>query len=974
MGERFSWDKLLKRDKKSDNTIEVNPNQTDMGPVVHLGRTDDLSSHKKASPPVSAPEPLTSEVEPSNTAPKAPLVIDWDQYRSQTNQDLMNPVVDEVVLAEPVVSEPPVMGMPPVAPVEPVVADSLPVEPVAPVQAPIDTNVPTITETTRPVIGWDDVELTPREQASQVDDVSTTPTEAPVSQFNSVQPLIENSTPPPIPQFESESVANESEPEAPQPPAVPTNYLAHEFSNLETSLQNEPVESSVPAEEPKVDVAPAPVNSGIPDIFAKAMGLIPESAPSAPATPPASPSSVWTSSQVPAQPVDSTEPPMSVPVAETAQPAEPSPSMAPPAVTEYSSPNPVVAQQDASEQQTVASGEEPVSDYQKFANPQPESTSIPEQYIKADGPIDLQQARDKKLGELLVENRLITQRQLDRALERQAQTREKLGAILIAMQTMSERRLLQVLSAQKGVSPWHLEEDHPTEEALKLVPEDMCRVFQVLPVAIRGDLLLLAMRDPEDREAIENVRQQTQMRIEPVLADEARLAYSIDNAYGVVKARRAVALDKYVAEAMAGLEQLDLVDADKVVFNEEQTEPVSGLVDHIIEEAIRLHASDIHFEPREEIAEIRYRLDGQLMKMREIPSELMPLVVARIKIMGDLDLADLKNPQDGRSQFKFGSNNVGLRISALPNFHGTRIVMRVLDKAVGLRAMDRLGFEAQNLTMFRELIAKPYGLFLVTGPTGSGKTTTLYAAVEELKQTATNIMTCEDPVEYDISGINQSEVQERSGLTFGKQLKAIMRQDPDVVLIGEIRDAETAEIALRAATSGHMVLATMHCNDAAAAVPRLFDMGVDAHTLSSALVGTLSQRLIRVLCPKCKKSTTPTEEENLLLTKNFGLENVEQVWHACGCDDCMNTGYKGRTAVHEVLPVTEEVTSLIENRAKPEELKKAASYYGYLPMQQDAITRVLSGETTVEEAMRVLAIDTIEKRSAPRTIQVPKAG
>lgn len=944
MGERFSWDKLLRRDKKADNTIEVNPNDSSMGPVVPLGRTDDLN-HGSAKKQVNGP--LMPQNEPELFSPpenRAPLVIDWESYRAQAEQDLTAPV-EPIAPATPInysepITAPPVMAMPPVSEVPPIPfqeSESPTIE--QRVELPVQH-----TEVAK--AGWDDVELTPREMTENSVPATTNFQETEGQQFSAEisSPRIESTqsfdTPPPIP----------VEPEQ-------SNPVIADWDSPVVTPQVDNVSDLKEDIQPTEPVATVTNSSGIPDIFAKAMGLKPEQEIVTPQvqTPPAS--SVWTSSSTGYVP-PVTPAVKEVPVSELSTPSEPSVSS--------------TEQEPSSE--LGGKLEEPVADFKVYEESLPNPNAIPEQYTKTLEPLDVQQARDRKLGSVLIDNKLITQRQLDRALERQAQTREKLGAILIAMQTMSERRLLQVLAAQKGVSPWHLEEDFPAEEALKLVPEEMCRVYQVLPVTLRGDLLLLAMRDPEDREAVENIRQHTKMRVEPVLADEARLAYSIDTAYGVVKARRAVALDKYVAEAMAGLAELKDSHSEKAILSEEETRPVEGLVNHIIEEAIRMHASDIHFEPREESSEIRYRLDGQLMKMREIPSELMPLVSARVKLMGDLDLADLKNPLDGRSQFKFGSNQVGLRISVLPNFHGARIVMRILDKAVGLRAMDKLGFESQNLEMFRELIAKPYGLFLVTGPTGSGKTTTLYAAVEELKQTATNIMTCEDPVEYDINGINQSEVQERTGLTFGKQLKAILRQDPDVVLIGEIRDAETADIAIRAATSGHMVLATMHCNDAVSAVPKLYDMGIDAHSLSSALVGTLSQRLIRVLCPSCKKSATPTEEESSILTKNFGLENVEQVWHACGCEECMNTGYKGRTGVHEVLPVTDEVSTLVENRARPEEIKKAASYYGYLPMQQDAITRVLAGETTVEEAMRVLAIDTIEKRSAPRTIQVPKAG
>ena len=275
--------------------------------------------------------------------------------------------------------------------------------------------------------------------------------------------------------------------------------------------------------------------------------------------------------------------------------------------------------------------------------------------------------------------------------------------------------------------------------------------------------------------------------------------------------------------------------------------------------------------------------------------------------------------------------------------------------------------------MFRELISKPYGLFLVAGPTGSGKTTTLYSAISELRKNGSNIMTCEDPIEYQIDGVSQAEVDEGSGHSLPSQLRAVLRQDPDVVMVGEIRDAETAQLAFNAAASGHMVFATMHCNDAVSVIPRLMEMGIEPSLLSSSLVGTMSQRLIRTLCPNCKQESAPTEEEAHILESAFGLEHVDKVFHAVGCDKCLNTGYKGRVAVHEVLPVVDDVESLIASSAPIEKIRAEAAYYGYLPMQQDAIARVLAGDTTVEEARRVLKIATIEKRSAPRTIDFPKA-
>ncbi len=605
------------------------------------------------------------------------------------------------------------------------------------------------------------------------------------------------------------------------------------------------------------------------------------------------------------------------------------------------------------------------------AAPPSDPTAIPPAYAKRSADdLSVQKARDNRLGDLLVGNKLITQKQLDRALERQKETNERLGQILIAMQTMSEKRLLQVLSAQKGVSPWHLETDAPTQEAVALVPEQMCRIFQVIPVAIRGDLLLLAMRDTEDIEAIEAIRNHTKRRIEPVLADEARLAYTIDKSFGIAETRRLAAMDELVGEALHGVDNSrPLGTQERAILSEEDTRPVVGLVNQIIEDGIRMRASDVHIEPGYEKIEIRYRLDGRLTTVRDLPIELLPMLVARVKILSELDIVEYRMPQDGRITAQFGPHVVDLRVSVLPNYHGPRVVLRILDKSVGLKKLTDLGFEDRNLSLFKDLVAKPYGLFLVTGPTGSGKTTTLYSALNELRDTATNIMTCEDPVEYDLAGINQSQVNEKVGLTFAHQLRAILRQDPDVVLVGEIRDKETAETAIRAAMTGHMVLSTLHCNDAPGAIPRLLDMGVDPYLLSTALVGTMSQRLVRVLCSHCKTEDDATAEETETMAKLFGVPDVKKIWRANGCDECYNTGYKGRMAVHEILPVAEEIAHLIAERAPMETLRTRAGYYGYLPMQQDAAARVLRGETTLEEAKRLISFDTFEKLDAPRSLE-----
>jgi type IV pilus assembly protein PilB len=564
-----------------------------------------------------------------------------------------------------------------------------------------------------------------------------------------------------------------------------------------------------------------------------------------------------------------------------------------------------------------------------------------------------------QLGDLLVSQRLITAEQLDRALETQRRSHAPIGTILVRMGVIDEWKLLQALATQMGVPAWDLRRDNPDTKALDKVDIELCERYAVLPVALRGDLLTLGMRNPADTDAIELVRNTTNLRVEPVLVDEARLYNQLRVLHGQRGKSAGSDVDTLVKQAIAeyGVENDRRVRQERTVISESDTRPVVGMVNQIIGDAIRLHASDIHLEPRFDKMEVRYRIDGMLVKLREIPDGLIPMLTARLKIMSGMDIVEQRQPQDGRMTVELDGQSVDVRISVLPNVHGPRIVMRVLDRAVGLKSLEHLGFTAQNESLFRQLVQRPYGLFLVTGPTGSGKTTTLYAAIQELRDNARNIMTCEDPVEYDVEGINQAQVQEGLGQTFAKQLRAILRQDPDIILVGEIRDKETAETAIRAAMTGHLVLSTLHCNDAASAVPRLLDLGVDPFLLSSSLIGVTAQRLLRKLCPDCRELSSTTAEEEVLMRTYFGVDGIDEVWRSAGCEACFHTGYHSRTAVHEVLPVTSDVASLIAKGATVEEIRLAGVDYGYRTLQEDALERVLAGETTLEEAKRLIAFE-----------------
>lgn len=555
----------------------------------------------------------------------------------------------------------------------------------------------------------------------------------------------------------------------------------------------------------------------------------------------------------------------------------------------------------------------------------------------------------KRLGDHLLSLKLITIEQLDRALAVQREAPAPLGSILVSLGFLTEDLLLNALAAQMSVSPWRLGEHAPTAEAVSKVPGHLCRTYQVLPVAVRGDLLILAMRNPLDLDAIDLVRNFAGMRIEPVLAEADRLMKAIEDAHG-----RDAMIGRVDSFVSAALEDFKVsANAKKAEsLTEVDTRPVVSLVNQILSDAVRLGASDVHIEPRSDRVDIRYRIDGEMLKVKEIPISLHPMLTTRLKIMAELDIVEFRIPQDGRVSASVDDREIDLRVSVLPNQHGQRIVLRILDKTASVKRLEEIGFSDRHLRMFREQIRKPYGILLVTGPTGSGKTTTLYGALSELKSEKNNIMTCEDPIEYEIDGINQSQVHEKVGLTFVSQLRAILRQDPDVIMVGEVRDGETAETAIRAALTGHLVLSTLHCNDAPSAIPRLLDMNIDPFLLSTCLVGVVSQRLIRLLCPHCRVNASPDEEERQVLSTMLASNETPMLWKSTGCRACNNTGFKGRTAVHEIMPMPGMVARAIADRESVEVVREIAAKFGYKPMRHEALDLVLHGQTSLAEARR----------------------
>jgi len=559
------------------------------------------------------------------------------------------------------------------------------------------------------------------------------------------------------------------------------------------------------------------------------------------------------------------------------------------------------------------------------------------------------------LGEMLVANKLIAQEELDRALQVQCDNPAPLGRILVRLGYISETLLLRALAAQMGVSPWQLEKQPPTPEAIALMPLEVCEQHQMLPVSVKGDLLVLAMKNPMDVQAIDLARNLSKHRIETVLPNEDRLLNAIAKAMG--KETPTASIDNLVTQALDEVSPRQrMMVRDDNHLGEIDTRPVVGMVNQVLSDAIRSGVSDVHIEPRHNRLEVRYRLDGQMNLVRELPAELTPMIAARLKIMSELDIVETRLPQDGHITVKLDGRTVDIRISVCPNFHGPRIVLRILDRAMSLKKLDDLGFTPHNLELFRGLVDKPYGLFLVTGPTGSGKTTTLYAALGELNDGKNTILTCEDPVEYDIDGIGQSQVNEKVGLTFAKQLRALLRQDPDVILVGEIRDSETADTAIRASITGHMVLSTLHCNNAPGAIPRLLDMDIDPFLLSTSLVGVMSQRLVRILCPDCRVRRELNAHDNRLTQAYMG-EGFTHEWTAPGCPKCKGNGFKGRRAVHEIMPVTGAVSDVIAKRGTVEELHAAAVPYGFRSLQGAVLELVKGGVTSLAEARRMIFFD-----------------
>lgn len=557
-----------------------------------------------------------------------------------------------------------------------------------------------------------------------------------------------------------------------------------------------------------------------------------------------------------------------------------------------------------------------------------------------------------RLGELLVSKGLINAKQLEDALQEQKISGNKLGSSLVKLSLISEKNLVSFLSRHYGVPAIDLSEAQIDPEVIKMIPPDVVFKYQVIPIKRIGSTLRVAMNDPSNILAIDDIKFLTSCHVEVFVSTESAIKAAIDKFYDSSESLADIMDSMDGAEKMELLEESDEVDIRELQQASEDA-PVIKLVNLILNEAIKRKASDIHLEPYEKVFRVRFRTDGVLQEFMKPPMKLKNAIISRAKIMAKLDIAERRLPQDGRIKMKFGKDKeMDFRVSVLPTLYGEKVVMRLLDKSNLQLDMTKLGFEEKPLKEFKEAIHKPFGMVLVTGPTGSGKTTTLYSALAELNQITENISTAEDPVEFNLMGINQVQMHEEIGLTFASSLRSFLRQDPDIIMVGEIRDFETAEIAIKAALTGHLVLSTLHTNDAPSTINRLLNMGIEPFLVASSVNLIAAQRLARMICEYCKQ---PIQVSPQMLL-NLGVLPDEISGFVCykgtGCARCGNTGYKGRIALYEIMPIREEIRELILQGASEMEIKREAMRLGMKTLRQTALTKLKDGTTTVEEVLR----------------------
>lgn len=559
----------------------------------------------------------------------------------------------------------------------------------------------------------------------------------------------------------------------------------------------------------------------------------------------------------------------------------------------------------------------------------------------------------KRLGDLLIAAGTITPEELDMGLQRQKETKERLGAALISAGIITEAELIKALRLQLGIEYIDLSKTTIPISMAQVVPKNIAKQFQVVPVRMERDELYLAMSDPMNFYAIEEVKKAVRKKIVPMIATTEGVEHAILVLYGNEGAARAIeAMKREVPTEEDNGEEAQFTG--NILNDNINDAPTIRLVNSIIERAILERASDIHIEPKEKELQVRMRIDGVLRKILTIPKNLQNSVISRLKIMSGMDIAERRVPQDGRFNVKNKKREFDLRVNSLPTVYGEKIVARLLDKRAGYLTPDSIGLMGDNLKKYQRAIHCTSGVILIAGPTGSGKSSTMNTMISQLNTEEVNVVTLEDPVEYNIDGVNQVQINEKTGMDFANGLRAILRQDPDIIAVGEIRDGETAQISMRAAITGHVVLSTIHTNDAVGTIERLEDIGVEPYLIATALRAVISQRLVRRICPKCKKSYEATDEE----VRRLGLstEHKHIFYRGEGCADCFNTGYRGRIGVFEILEITPEIRPLISQQAgRPViEQELASAHSEFKTLRENAIQLVEEGITTTEEVQRVI--------------------
>ncbi len=553
--------------------------------------------------------------------------------------------------------------------------------------------------------------------------------------------------------------------------------------------------------------------------------------------------------------------------------------------------------------------------------------------------------KNLKLGDIMVNSGSLGQEQLEEAIHLQkSQKTKRLGEILVELGYTTEDEILKVIEQQLNIPIVDLADFNVDIKATALIPEVIARKYDLIPIAIVDNELLVAMSDPLNIFAIDDIKLITGMRVKIGIAAKSVIGRTINKYYTQEGSKKII--KEFEEEFVSGIQ----ADMDEEELSDVNSAPVVKLVNTIISQAMRNKASDIHIEPYEEIIRVRIRIDGDLQEIMSFSKRSHMAIVTRIKIMGKMDIAERRLPQDGRVEMELEGRDIDMRISSLPTVYGEKIVIRLLDRDGFMFSKEDLGFSDRDLKTFNRIIHHPYGIILVTGPTGSGKSTTLYTVLKDLNKEEQNIITVEDPVEYKLHGINQVQVNNKAGLTFANGLRSILRQDPDIIMVGEIRDSETAEIAVRASITGHLVLSTLHTNDTASTIARLIDMGIEPYMVSTSVIGIVSQRLVKRLCPSCKTAYLADEKEKEIL----GMEKDRELklYKPRGCNKCIK-GYRGRIPVHEVMSMDENIRRLIDKGCSTDDIKRQAIKNGMTTLQERVACLALDGITSVEEVLRI---------------------